>query len=104
MIKFLHAADLHLGLRITRFEKSACDRIEEARFEALEQIRNKAAEHQVHFVLIAGDVFDDHSVAKRTAERAFTESYTSTSSKQMCISFWSSKGTSRWRKATSIAF
>src|SRR6266446_4919675 len=72
MVRFLHAADLHLGLRITRFEESACNRIGEARFEAIEQLRTKAAEHQVDFILIAGDFFDDHSVSKRLAERAFT--------------------------------
>jgi DNA repair exonuclease SbcCD nuclease subunit len=72
MIRFLHAADLHLGLRITRFEESACKRIGEARFEAIEQLRVEAAKHQVHFILIAGDVFDDHSVSKMIAERAFT--------------------------------
>jgi DNA repair exonuclease SbcCD nuclease subunit len=72
MVRFLHVADLHLGLRITRFEESACRRIGEARFEAIEQLRVKAVEHQVHFILIAGDVFDDHSVSKTTAERAFT--------------------------------
>jgi DNA repair exonuclease SbcCD nuclease subunit len=72
MVRFLHAADLHLGLRITRFEESACNRIGEARFEAIERLRAKAAEGQVHFILIAGDVFDDHSVSKTVAERAFT--------------------------------
>jgi DNA repair exonuclease SbcCD nuclease subunit len=72
MIRFLHVADLHLGMRITRFEESACNRIGEARFEAIEQLRAKAAEHKVHFILIAGDVFDDHSVSKNVAERAFT--------------------------------
>jgi DNA repair exonuclease SbcCD nuclease subunit len=72
MIRFLHAADLHLGLRITRFEESACKRICEARFAAIEQLRAKAAEHRVQFLLIAGDVFDDHSVDKNIAERAFT--------------------------------
>jgi len=72
MLRFLHAADLHLGLRITRFEESACKRIGEARFEAIEQLRVEAAKHQVHFVLIAGDVFDDHSVSRAIAERAFT--------------------------------
>src|SRR5258708_706691 len=72
MIRFLHAADLHLGLRITRFEESACQRIGEARFEAIEQLRAEAAKHQVHFILIAGDVFDDHSVSRTIAERAFT--------------------------------
>jgi DNA repair exonuclease SbcCD nuclease subunit len=72
MIRFLHAADLHLGLRITRFEESACNRIGEARFFAIEQLRAKAVEHQVQFVLIAGDVFDDHSVSKTDAVRALT--------------------------------
>jgi hypothetical protein len=71
MIRFLHAADLHLGLRITRFEESACNRISEARFEAIEQLRAQAAAHQVDFVLIAGDVFDDHTVSQSIAERAF---------------------------------
>jgi DNA repair exonuclease SbcCD nuclease subunit len=71
-IRFLHTADLHLGLRITRFEESACNRIGEARLAAIENLRAKAAEHQVHFVVIAGDVFDDHSVSKTFAERAFT--------------------------------
>jgi DNA repair exonuclease SbcCD nuclease subunit len=71
MIRFLHAADLHLGLRITRFEEHACKRIGEARFEAIEQLRAAAAEHRVQFILIAGDVFDDHSVSKFDSERAF---------------------------------
>ncbi len=72
MVRFLHAADLHLGLRITRFEDSACNRIGEARFEAIEQLRVKAVEHAVDFVLIAGDLFDDHTVSKSVAERTFT--------------------------------
>src|SRR5688572_14244099 len=71
MIRFLHAADFHLGLRITRFEESACSRIGEARFYALQQMRQKAAEQRVDFVLIAGDVFDDHSVSRTDATRAF---------------------------------
>jgi DNA repair exonuclease SbcCD nuclease subunit len=71
-IRFLHAADLHLGMRITRFEESACKRIGEARFAAIENLRAKAVEHKVDFVLIAGDLFDDHSVSFAVSERAFT--------------------------------
>jgi DNA repair exonuclease SbcCD nuclease subunit len=71
MIRFLHTADLHLGLRVTRFEQAACNRISEARFEAVEQIRASAIEHRIHFVLIAGDVFDDQTVSRVIAERAF---------------------------------
>ena len=71
MIRFLHAADLHLGMRITRFEESTCDRIREARFTALQQLRDKSAELGVNFILIAGDVFDDHTVSRTEANRAF---------------------------------
>lgn len=71
MIRFLHAADLHLGMRITRFEESTCNRIREARFTALQQLREKAAEHRADFILIAGDAFDDHSVSRTDAARAF---------------------------------
>jgi DNA repair exonuclease SbcCD nuclease subunit len=72
LIKFLHVADLHLGLRITRFEEAACKRIIEARFEAVDRLRAAATDHGVDFVLVAGDLFDDHSVSASIAERAFT--------------------------------
>ena len=71
MVRFLHAADLHLGLRVTRFEEEACNRVGEARYIALQQFREKAAQLKVDFVLIAGDVFDDHSVSRAEASRAF---------------------------------
>ncbi|HEV3084309.1 MAG TPA: DNA repair exonuclease [Gemmataceae bacterium] len=71
MISFLHAADLHLGLRITRFAKEVTNRIREARFQALEKVRELAKSKQVHFVIIAGDLFDDHAVDADLARRAF---------------------------------
>ena len=72
MIRFLHAADLHLGMRVTRFDEGACNRIGEARFEAIELLRAKAGEHRAQFILIAGDMFDDHCISRTVAERAFT--------------------------------
>jgi DNA repair exonuclease SbcCD nuclease subunit len=71
MIRFLHAADLHLGLRVTRFDEDACNRVGEARFIALQQLREKAAQLKVDFILVAGDVFDDHSISRSDASRAF---------------------------------
>jgi DNA repair exonuclease SbcCD nuclease subunit len=71
MIRFLHAADLHLGLRITRFEEEACSRVGEARFRALEQLRIKAAELKVDFIVLAGDIFDDYTVSRADSTRAF---------------------------------
>src|SRR5205807_2975607 len=71
MVSFLHAADLHLGLRITRFAREITSRIREARFQALEKIREHAKNQQVQFVIIAGDLFDDHAVDADLARRAF---------------------------------
>jgi DNA repair exonuclease SbcCD nuclease subunit len=71
MVRFLHAADLHLGLRVTRFEEDACNRVGEARFTAIQQLRQQAAKLKVDFIVIAGDVFDDHCVSRSDATRAF---------------------------------
>jgi DNA repair exonuclease SbcCD nuclease subunit len=71
MVRFLHAADLHLGLRVTRFEEDACNRVREARFVALQRLRESATELRADFMVVAGDVFDDHSVPRSAAERAF---------------------------------
>jgi DNA repair exonuclease SbcCD nuclease subunit len=71
MVSFLHAADLHLGLRITRFPVEIAKKVREARFQALEKIRGAARERKVDFVLIAGDLFDDHAVDGDIAKRAF---------------------------------
>lgn len=71
MASFLHAADLHLGLRITRFNAGVAKKVREARFQALEKIREAAKEQGADFVLIAGDLFDDHAVDGDIAKRAF---------------------------------
>jgi len=71
MVSFLHAADLHLGLRITRFEGEHADKIRDARFQAMEKMLTVAKERQVDFILIAGDLFDDAAMDGTTARRAF---------------------------------
>jgi DNA repair exonuclease SbcCD nuclease subunit len=71
MVSFLHAADLHLGLRVTRFKADIAGKIREARFQALEKIRETARDRGVSFTLIAGDLFDDHAVDHDVALRAF---------------------------------
>lgn len=71
MVSFLHAADLHLEMRTTRFEPSIAGKIGEARFTALDNILKIACKLKVDFVLIAGDLFDDPTVKTLTARRAF---------------------------------
>lgn len=71
MFKFLHTADLHLGMRITRFDPATAGRVREARLTALDNIIKKTRDLQVDSVLVAGDLFDDSTVDGTTARRAF---------------------------------
>ena len=61
MVKFLHAADLHLDspLRgLERYDGAPVDEIRTATRRALENLVRLAIEEQVRFVLIAGDLYD----------------------------------------------
>jgi DNA repair exonuclease SbcCD nuclease subunit len=69
-MRFLHAADLHLGLRVTRFGKEVSNKVREARFQALENVLRVARDKQVEMLLIAGDLFDDNHVDARTSRGA----------------------------------
>ncbi len=71
MVSFLHAADLHLGLRLTRFPEHVVKKLQDARFQAIERILEEARGRHVDFLLIAGDLFDDHTIDLRLARRAF---------------------------------
>jgi DNA repair exonuclease SbcCD nuclease subunit len=70
-VTFLHLADLHLGLRVTRFESDVVNRLREARFQSLENALQVAETRGVDFLLIAGDLFDDNAVSAVDAQRAF---------------------------------
>ncbi len=69
MVRFLHVADLHLGMRVTRFSPEVVGKLQQARFQALQNVRRHAA--GFHFVVIAGDLFDDLHVSREVARRAF---------------------------------
>lgn len=71
MVTFLHTADWQLGLKLNYIpgDKGALQR--EVRFQTVDRIAATAREHEVHFVLVAGDVFDDNGVADATIRKAF---------------------------------
>lgn len=71
MVSFLHAADLHLGIRLTRFDPAIAGKVREAHFTALDNILKKARELRVDFLVIAGDLFDDAAVDGLTSRRAY---------------------------------
>ena len=61
MVRFIHAADIHLDspLRgLERYEGAPSDRIRSAARRALERLVDLAIERKVDFVLIAGDLYD----------------------------------------------
>lgn len=61
MPKFLHAADLHLDSPMRSldvFGEGVADRLRNASREALRRLVDSAIEHQVGFVVVAGDLFD----------------------------------------------
>jgi predicted phosphodiesterase len=70
-IRFLHAADLHWGLRITRYPKDVSERLAEARFQAIQNLRDVALAQRVQFIILAGDIFDDISIDRHWAGRVF---------------------------------
>lgn len=73
MVRFLHTADLQIGKSFNWASGRAQNNLREAREDAIGQIGDVAAEREVDFVLIAGDLFDDNTVAdgivSRTCER-----------------------------------
>ena len=73
-VKFIHTADLHLdspmvGLR--HLPKVIFDRLQESTFIALKNITDAAIQHEVDFVVIAGDIYDgeDRSIRAQAVFR-----------------------------------
>lgn len=70
-VSFFHLADLHIGIRLSRFDEQIAKRIREARFQALDNALKVAQDKNVDFIIIAGDVFDDNSVSLVESQRLF---------------------------------
>ncbi len=70
-IRFLHLADVHLGLRVTRFGEDVGRKLREARFQALDKAVQWAEQERVDCIVIAGDLFDDNAVSLGDAQRAY---------------------------------
>ncbi|HEY2420376.1 MAG TPA: DNA repair exonuclease [Neobacillus sp.] len=75
-ISFIHAADLHLDspmVGLKALPANIYQRIRESTFTALKKITAAAIEHQVDFVIIAGDLFDGEDRSLRAQSRFRTE-------------------------------
>jgi DNA repair exonuclease SbcCD nuclease subunit len=71
MVKFLHTADWHLGLKAIGLGEKAKE-ARARRFETAERVVDIAKKESVDFIVLAGDTFDDHNVddviVKRTVD------------------------------------
>lgn len=70
MVRFVHTADWQLGMRRHYLDEEAQGRFSQDRLDAIAAIGRLAADEQAAFVVVAGDVFDDNQVDRRTVLRA----------------------------------
>jgi DNA repair exonuclease SbcCD nuclease subunit len=69
-VRFIHTADLHLGMSRRYLDDDARARFAQARIDALTAIGRIADAEKAEFVVVAGDVFDMNRVRPRTVGRA----------------------------------
>lgn len=72
MIKLLHTADLHLGIRFLGFGEKGKE-LRRAVQEVLKRIVDLALRENVELVLMAGDLFDSNTVSKKLVDYAISE-------------------------------
>lgn len=61
-VKFIHAADLHLDspfIGLSDLDENLFEKIKESTFAALNNLVDEAIKHNVDFVLLVGDLFDN---------------------------------------------
>jgi len=69
-VRFIHAADLQLGMTRRFLDDDAQARYAQARIDGLTAIGRMAAAEKAEFVVVAGDVFETNRVRPRTVGRA----------------------------------
>jgi DNA repair exonuclease SbcCD nuclease subunit len=69
--RFIHTADWQLGLRAEFIQGDAGAIVRQTRFQTLHRIGDVAREAQAEFVVVAGDVFEDHGLLPETLRASF---------------------------------
>lgn len=72
MIKLLHTADLHFGIKFLGFGEKGKE-LRQAVQEVLKRIVDLALRENVDLVLMAGDLFDSNTVSKKLVDYAISE-------------------------------
>ena len=69
-LKILHTSDLHLGMKFASYDGEVQEKLVEARFECLSRLVAAANDNGCDLLVVAGDLFDRVTVAKRDIVRA----------------------------------
>lgn len=69
-VRFIHTADWQIGLRAHFIPGDAGAVVRDARLRTLQRIGTLAREFKAEFVLVAGDVFENHGLRPDTVRRA----------------------------------
>ena len=67
MVKFLHTADWHLGIKYAKLGLNA-EKAREIRIRTIKNLMSLAKENNVDFIIIAGDLFDNNEVDRGLTE------------------------------------
>lgn len=73
MLEFLHLADLHLKARFTKYPVDVANKLAEARYHSVEELRLRLRREpgRIRCVIIAGDLFDDGQIKAEAGARIF---------------------------------
>lgn len=63
MVKFLHTADWHLGIKYAKLGLNA-EKAREIRIETVKNLMDIAKKNNIDFIIIAGDLFDNNEVGR----------------------------------------
>lgn len=69
-IKIFHIADVHLGMRFSRYPGDVSDRLYESRFKALENAVKIANSQECDYLSVGGDLFESIKVKQKEVVRA----------------------------------
>jgi DNA polymerase IIIc chi subunit len=70
MVRFLHTADLQIGMPFRWADERARQKLREYREQSIETLGDLAERHEVDFVVVAGDFFDANTVGDDVIMRA----------------------------------
>ena len=68
-IKFLHSSDWQLGMTRHFLSDEAAARFSQDRIDAIKRLGELARDHDTHFIVVAGDVFESNQLSRQTVLR-----------------------------------